>query len=107
MTSTPITSVNLVTGTSENVTIVDENGVALPDSSIAWSVVAGTLTFGTSGIAQNLIITQDSVHGGFNFAAMSAGVGTMRATHGPSGKTTDLPVTLTNSVTSISAVSVT
>ncbi len=106
MTSTPITSVSLLVGQDENVTYVDENGAALANNTIAFSVVAGSLTFGTSGIAQELIITTDAVHGGFNFHAESVGAGTLRATHGPSGKTCDLPVTFTSPVTSISATSV-
>jgi len=106
MTSIPITSVSLTTGSGKNVTIVNQSGIPLPNSSISWSVVGGTLTFGTSGVAQNLIITTDTIMGGFHFQGNSAGSGSMRATHLGSGHTVDLPVTITDSVTMISAVEV-
>jgi hypothetical protein len=104
MTGTPITTVSLATGTNTNVTVVDQSGNPLPDSSIAWS--ASGLTFGTSGSGQNLTITTDAVNGGFSFAGNSVAAGTMTATHVPSGKTASLPVTITNPVTAISFVTV-
>ncbi len=107
MTSTPVSSISLVVGQTRNRTVVNQDGTPLPDSSIQWSLFAGPLTFGFSGVAQNLIITPDLVLGGFSFFGNSAGTGTMRATHLPSGQTVDHPVTITSPVTAISIVEVT
>ncbi len=107
MTTTPVTLLSMNVGDRKNRTVVDQGGNPLPNADIAWSVIAGTLTFGTSGVAQNLIITPDMIFGGFSFFGNSAGSGTMRATHLPSGHTVDHPVTIASAVTLISLVEVT
>lgn len=104
--SSPVTAVNLATGASQNVAVVDQGGNVLPDSAITWS--SGDVVFNAgANPANQLNITNDLVNGGFVFAAVKAttGTGTLTATHGPSGKTAVLSVTITNSVTGISFVS--
>jgi|SRR5882724_2190991 len=103
MTSTPITDLTLDTGSSKNVTVVDQSGMPLPNAGIAWA----SIDIQFNNVLQQLTITDDPVNGGFLFRAITAVSGMMTATHVPSGKKKDLPVTITNPVTSISFLNVT
>lgn len=91
MALTPIPSVTLAAGASQNVTVVDQNGVALPDSSIGWIGLTGIVT-----------IVSDAVLGGFTVTGITAGTNTPTAKHIPSGQEASLPITVTNPVTAIS-----
>jgi hypothetical protein len=97
MTTIPITSIALATGSTENITVVDQGGAPLPDSTIAWNDPSGHYN---SAYA----LPQDTVNGGFLFTAVSVASGTLTATHIPSGKTADIPYSITNPVTAISFV---
>jgi hypothetical protein len=99
MSGTPITSIAVSTGVVTNVTVVDQSGNPLPDSTISWNDPSGNM-----GHAYTLPV--DSVNGGFAFTASAVAAGTLKATHVPSGQTATIPYSITNPVTAISFVTI-